>query len=311
MDWFPARKNGTAGAERGKRLTARSLLIASSAAALILAGCTDTRTEHISKSNSDVYPAPGADADLGTAPAAGPSAAIVRTADQARASGDLAGAIQMYRRAIIFEPTSTLPLIRLGDALAESGQLRDAMEAYDEVLDREPDNQAALRGTGNVLIRLDQPILALEKLDRVIAANPNDVRALNSAGVALDKLGKYSAAQDSYRKALVIDRDNDIVRGNLGLSLAFSGDYDTALETLGALAKAPQSTARARQNYALVLGLAGRMDEAAAVARQDLDEDSVQQNLGYYEILRGTDDLDRRVDAIAVNAGQFEVPSQY
>jgi Flp pilus assembly protein TadD len=53
------------------------------------------------------------------------------------------------------------------------------------------------------------------------------------------------------------------------------------------VASAPGATAQHRLNLALVLGLAGRLDESAQVARLDLDERSVQSNLAYYAELRG------------------------
>jgi Flp pilus assembly protein TadD len=75
---------------------------------------------------------------------------------------------------------------------------------------------------------------------------------------------------------------------DLSLSLALDGDFDTAVSTMRAAASAPGATAQHRQNLALVLGLAGRDDDALKVAMIDLDERSARSNLGYYAQLRAS-----------------------
>ena len=71
------------------------------------------------------------------------------------------------------------------------------------------------------------------------------------------------------------------------MSLALAGAFDESIEMLRELAAAPGATPRVRQNLALVYGLAGQPERAAAVARIDLDEASVRNNLAYYQALRG------------------------
>ena len=73
---------------------------------------------------------------------------------------------------------------------------------------------------------------------------------------------------------------------NLGLSLALSGDYPAALHYLRPLAGNSQSTARMREDLALVYGLSGDDKAAAEIAGIDLDPHSVQSNLAYYKALR-------------------------
>ncbi|MBC8157850.1 MAG: hypothetical protein H8E94_00815 [Alphaproteobacteria bacterium] len=51
--------------------------------------------------------------------------------------------------------------------------------------------------------------------------------------------------------------------------------------------------AQHRHNLALAYGLAGRMEEAAAVSRRDLSEAQVKHNLAIYERLRGLSGSER------------------
>ncbi|MCH8038427.1 MAG: hypothetical protein IIC53_15070, partial [Proteobacteria bacterium] len=65
-----------------------------------------------------------------------------------------------------------------------------------------------------------------------------------------------------------------------------TGDFDEATRILREIAADPLATVRNRQNLALVYGLAGQPAKAAKIARMDLDEAAVRNNLAYYETLR-------------------------
>ena len=108
-------------------------------------------------------------------------------------------------------------------------------------------------------------------------------------GVALDMNGAHAPAQEVYLRAMDLEPDNPVLRNNLALSLAFDGRFDEAISYLSVLVDSALATVQHRQNLALVYGLAGRMREAARIARMDLDEESVQKNLAYYELLSGLD----------------------
>ncbi len=66
-----------------------------------------------------------------------------------------------------------------------------------------------------------------------------------------------------------------------------AGEYDAAITTLRSVATDPAAGPRQRSNLALALALAGRTDQAAEVARIDLDDATVQRNLANYAELRG------------------------
>jgi Flp pilus assembly protein TadD len=102
----------------------------------------------------------------------------------------------------------------------------------------------------------------------------------------LDLVGQYHAAQESYEAALKIKPDDLSVQNNLGLSLAFAGNFPRAISILHPIAARPDATPRLRQNLALVYGLMGDMELAASISRRDLDEETIQNNLRFYELLR-------------------------
>src|SRR6185437_991441 len=85
----------------------------------------------------------------------------LRLAQAARAAGDLASAINVYRSIVASGPGHDDVLVMLGDALLEAGALDDAMDAYDKVA---ADSQARLGaelGLARASLRLSQSETAL------------------------------------------------------------------------------------------------------------------------------------------------------
>jgi Flp pilus assembly protein TadD len=229
-------------------------------------------------------------------------AALLRIADATRAGGDPANAIGLYRRAHELAPQDPAPLARLGASFAEMQSYTEAVEAYRQAQALAPQDPEVQRGLGAVLLALGEPQLALSQLTEALAREKNEPRLYNLVGVAYDQLGRHDLAQETYLTGLREAPNNRPLRNNLGLSQALSGDFAAAAATLSEAASGPKSSPRARQNLALVYGLAGDTDKAAVIARSDLDEASVKNNLAYYALLRGMDD---RARAAAIIGGRM------
>jgi len=119
------------------------------------------------------------------------------------------------------------------------------------------------------------------------------VEATRQGGDLVSAASLYRRAHgmepDAAAPLIGMERSPDDVnlRNNLALSLALAGAFDESIEMFRELAAAPGATPRVRQNLALVCGLAGQSEQAATVARIDLDDASVRNNLAYYQTLRG------------------------
>ena len=230
-------------------------------------------------------------------PPGGESAALVRVADSMRDAGDVFGAIPFYRRAHQLDTLQATPLIRLALALHTVRAYDEASRTWRTALRRDPDNADARRGDGYRLIALNKPQLAIDQL-RTSNEIEEDVRSYNGLGVAYDMIGDTRGAQMHYRMGLQVAPDNVTLLNNLGLSLALSGDFPDSINLLLRVVASAVATARHRQNLALAYGLSGQIEEAAAVARQDLDDEAVANNLAYYAILRAETDPAARFAAI-------------
>jgi len=218
---------------------------------------------------------------------------MIKVADETRAGGDLGNAVGLYRRAHELAPSNPVPLARAGETLAQLQAYTEAADAYQAALSIAPDDPELHRGFANVLLALGKPQLALAHLEIAASKNTGDPRIFNALGVAHDLGGRHDLAQQSYRQGLALAPEQVSLRNNLGLSQALSGNFNGAIATLSDLVARPGATARNRQNLALVYGLAGDNTHAALVARSDLDEAAVRNNLAYFTLLRSLDDVGR------------------
>lgn len=226
----------------------------------------------------------------GTLPADVTTATVMTLAERMRANGDYNSAVTFYRRAIMLDPFNLKAYLGLGDTLLAAGYPNEASEAFRSYLSQSPKDKAindapAYRGLGMALVALGRPQEAVEMLTKSIALEPSP-RAFSALGIAEDMIGDPAAAEGAYKRGMVLAPDDLDLLNNYGLSQALHGDFNGAVVTLRRVASDQRAGVRHRANLALTLGLAGRTDDAAQVARIDLDERSVKSNLAYYAELR-------------------------
>lgn len=213
-------------------------------------------------------------------------ATLMRLGAAAHAGGDLATAVGMFRRAAELDGQAVAPLVAAGNALLEMGRVNEAIVAYNEGLVRNDQDSEALRGLARAYLMTGKAELAGHPLAVAYKETPNDPKLLQLIGVADDFAGQHEEAQARYRRGLeLLPRDPGLSM-DLALSLALTGNYPEAIAILQPVAMAVTSSPRERQTLALIYGLAGDRGEAERVARLDLDPQSVQHNLAYYDNLR-------------------------
>lgn len=212
--------------------------------------------------------------------------ASVHQADDARKSGDLDSAIPLYGRALQIDPEGVEAKLGLGQSFLAIGASEEAAAQFREVLAKRSSDPAARRGLAAALIAMGQPTLAEQQLATVLQADARDYRALNAMGVALDMQGRHADAQGKYRQGIELAPDYLALRSNLGLSLAISGHSQEAIAQLVPLAAARGADGRVRQNLAFAYAMAGDLENALQVSRQDLTEQSAQRQLSYFMQLR-------------------------
>ena len=225
----------------------------------------------------------GRDGGTGKAPDFG---SLMRIGAAARAGGDYANALAVYRRASEIAPRDPAPMIGIGDALVEMGGANEAIVAFNSALARDPLAVPAQRGLAKAYLMTGRPELALGPLDHALAVAPTDREVLLLHGVTDDMVGRHAVAQDFYRRGLVVAPGDPALTVDLALSMALAGNYSAAISVLRPIAASPAGGPHERQTLAMLYGLAGNTQEAARYARMDLDEAAVEHNLAYYESLR-------------------------
>jgi Flp pilus assembly protein TadD len=252
------------------------LLFSSILAALLLAGCVASPV-HLDPLSVD-----GRDGG-------GPTPTypmLMRIAAAARSGGDLPNALGVYRRAAEMAPQDPAPLIAAGDVLLQMGSVNEAIVSYNAALVRPGDTLGAQVGLAKAFLKTGKPDLALSPLSKALEQSPGDPKLLLLLGVAEDLAGRHWEAQAYYRDGLTRAPGDPALTVDLALSLALSGNYPNAIAVLQPLAMSAAGSAQERQTLALIYGLSGNVAEAARLARIDLDEESVEHNLAYYQSLR-------------------------
>jgi Flp pilus assembly protein TadD len=213
-------------------------------------------------------------------------ATLMRIGAAAHAGGDLATAVGVYRRAAEMDTSSVAPFVALGNTLLELGQVNEAIVAYNSGLARTARDPEALRGLARAYLLSGKPQLAGEPLSIAFKDTPDDPKLLQLIGVADDFTNQHDEAQARYRRGLELLPFDPGLSVNLALSLAVTGNYGEATAVLAPIALSPTGTPRERQTLALIYGLQGDRGQAERMAKLDLDPQSVQRNIAFYDTLR-------------------------
>ncbi|WP_084253208.1 SPOR domain-containing protein [Sphingomonas pituitosa] len=115
---------------------------------------------------------------------------------------------------------------------------------------------------------------ASEALRDALVLNPEDGRAALSLALASIGTGDWGGARN-----LLQAHAARIPATDLGLATALAGNPNAAVEILAPAVRAPDATARTRQNFALALALSGRWGEAKAVAAMDVAPDQLNARM--------------------------------
>jgi Flp pilus assembly protein TadD len=221
---------------------------------------------------------------------------LVRVADSLRENGDYKTAIGVYERARQTDPKNFELSLGLAKSLWAVGDWEDAGRAFEDAHAIDPHNKEARIGIANALIatgRLDE---AIDQFKSLMVDIPEEPKVYSGLGIAYDLKGDHKDAQLRYGMGLEVAPKNTALTNNLAVSFALEKDFSTAEELLKTMPDNPKT----RQNLALVFGLADKPQEAAKMARMDLNEEDVANNLDYYRYLRG---LNPKAQAEAILLG--------
>ncbi len=128
---------------------------------------------------------------------------------------------------------------------------------------------------------LGQTYLALGRFEsaRAVLGDAFALDPLNGRTALNLALAQTAMAQNDAAKSTLESAKPNLAAADYGLALALAGDVDGGVTELEAAARAPDASAKSRQNLALAYALANRWGEARTVAAQDLAPDALDQRM--------------------------------
>lgn len=194
--------------------------------------------------------------------AAGKPAVAAKSAGQARAAleaGKVSKAVGLAEAAVAASPRDAGYRALLGQAYLNDGRFASATAALSEAVE-------------------------------LGATDSNTIIALTLAQIAQGKNRDAVVLLEAHR--------DTVPASDIGLALALAGDNEGAIYVLSEAARAPDASARTRQNLALAYGLSGRWAQARILASQDLSPAKLEARMAEWSKLAESPDAPMRVASL-------------
>ncbi len=204
----------------------------------------------------------------------------------AERSNDYKSAIQYYQKLILRVPDDPDIALALARNLRYIGAENEALGVLENTDYLDNQSTRYLIEYSKTKIALGKSEEAIEKLNQAVAQTPDNWEVHSLLGIAYDLIDEFAKAQASYEQALPLSSDNPVIYNNMAISAALSGDIDKAIAILNGVPRLTRNSPQLRQNLAFFYGIKGDVKSAEALARKDLDEEAVQQNLKIYSQFR-------------------------
>jgi GGDEF domain-containing protein/Tfp pilus assembly protein PilF len=123
------------------------------------------------------------------------------SADRLFSQGDLYGAMEEYKLALLTDETNNLARNSLGICLARLGKLNQARALFEDVIRRDPRDVMALYNIGHVLQRQGELADAAAAYKRSLKIEPEHIYSQVRLGQLAERQGKLAQARKHYLRA--------------------------------------------------------------------------------------------------------------
>ncbi len=220
---------------------------------------------------------------------------VTQSARDAEKQGDFKTAAQLYRQVLDKHPNDKNIQLAIADATRRSGDFEGAIPMYDEVLKNDPAMIAAKEGKALALISKGDFETPGPLLEEVLKVDGTRWKTLNALGILFSTRNLNTEAQQYFREALKHNPGSTSVLNNLALAQALDRNFDGAIATLDEAGKLMQQGSQERKrvdlNMALIYAIAGKFDDAKAIAETHYSGAELNNNLGLYAHLAKDDDM--------------------
>ncbi len=123
------------------------------------------------------------------------------SADKLFSQGDLYGALEEYKLALLADAANNLARNSLGICLARLGKLDDARRQFEEVIERDAADLMAIYNLGHIYQRLGEAAKARTSYERCLKLDPAHVFSLIRLGQMAEKKGDLDKARSLFKRA--------------------------------------------------------------------------------------------------------------
>lgn len=146
------------------------------------------------------------------------------------ANGEIAGAMDCFRRALAIQPQNAGSLFNLGNAFAKLGNWDEAINYYQHALEVAPPQADLLANLGVALEAKKQFPEAATNFEAALKLDPDSAYAHNNLAAILLMQHRYAEAAAHYREALRLKPDDPWIASNLGDALVRLGQIPDAVK---------------------------------------------------------------------------------
>jgi Flp pilus assembly protein TadD len=237
---------------RSPRRSMALALLATTAIAAVLGGCTQT------------------------------GLSFSRLAGESKISAnDQFGAVAQWSAAYAKDPQNPKNALGYALALKALGSRDRALEILIASYQANRTNGEVAAELGRLALDMDRLDIAAQTLKVAEAQGVKDWKTLSAQGTLRAKQGQPAEAQQYFLAALQQKPDAVSVINNLALSYALDGKPEKSEELLRKAVASGQGDKRVRQNLAMVLGLQGKFEEARQVAEVDMSDQEATSSMAY------------------------------
>jgi len=202
----------------------------------------------------------------------------IELGDALRHAGNLSGAVDAYRQALVLDPLSSRAQRRLGVALGSSGQQDEALVVLQKAIEHEPDNALLWYERALVESKSGDRTKAIADLRKSLKLKSDFADAQNTLGAKLAQSGDAQGAETAFRAALTVNPYDAGTQANLGRLLAGQGNWGPAAFHLQKAVRLDPTVTDAHTDYVVALMQMQRLPEAEKEAEAAVKADPKSPN---------------------------------
>ncbi len=211
---------------------------------------------------------------------------LYQAALAAEAGSNHLAAANHYRNILNRRPDDRAVLLGMARNLRYIGEVEVALDALEAASKDFGNQEAFLIELGKARIAVGNAENAIKALKAAIKINGKKWETHAALGIGYDLQQSYGEAWEAYEKANRLSPGNPAVLNNMAISAALNGKINLAIATLEGAPRVIRRNPQVRQNLALFYSIKGDLKKAKSLAKMDLDEESVLNNLNVYKNFR-------------------------